>query len=146
MGRIAAVAMLAALAGAPAMAEWMRDAEDGSQGDARFYAWTKAVSGSGSLYVRKSETQRNAEIYVSTDTVLCDTTGALPVDVVVDGRRIATVRHMDMSTDRVALFFDHPTDWIERLNRGRRMEFRVVDECGKEVALEFDISGETGFD
>ena len=53
--------------------------------------------------MRKFETEKNAEIYVAIDTALCDTNGALPVDVAVDGRRIATVRYMDLSIDRKLL-------------------------------------------
>ena len=95
--------MLAAPAGGPAMAEWLLKAEDGSQEDARFYGWTHAVSKTGTLFVRKFETEKNAEIYVAIDTARCDTSGAFLVDVAVDGRRIATVRYMDLSIDRKLL-------------------------------------------
>ena len=91
--------MLAVLAGGPAMVEWSLKAEDGSQEDARFYGWTHAVSETGTLFVSKFETEKNTEIYVAIDTALCDTNGALLVDVAADGRRIAIVRYMDLSID-----------------------------------------------
>lgn len=144
MKNILSIAMAMSLTGPPATAEWRNFIEDVTFKGEAYYSVSEATVGDGIIVVRQVHNQQELDVYFITNAKLCGEILA-KVDVMIDGVNIEKETLMTLSTSKDAVFFTNNSDWIQRLNEGRKMHFRATDTCQEKVQFEFDIGGRTGF-
>ena len=146
MKKIIATTLAAFLVASPSFAEWENKNDIDPFDGERLFSINRAIEGGYASIVIRKVPNRKIVVYVNTGEYLCARNDILPVDVIIDGGRVAKGTRMSLSADSRALFFPYPEEWIPRFNEGNEMHLRVTDTCGDVNQYKFDISGRTQFE